>query len=94
MGLKNKTTYFGIVCVLIVITIMLIVGLFILNNLKETLVYLECCNGNTCTDTYYTQEDNLCHLTMCENYPLFNNGNCTYEGVGIIINISNNYAAD
>jgi len=36
--------------------------------------------GSTCTDTYYTMEDNKCHLVLCENYF---GSNCTYEGANI-----------
>jgi len=34
-----------------------------------------CCANQTCTDTYYSPDDGLCHLVLCENagFP-----NCTY----------------
>ena len=85
---------YEIIILVITLSIIIIIGLCMVNKLEKNLVYLECCDGNPCTDTYYSQEDNLCHLTMCENFPLFNNGNCTYEGTGIIVNISNNAIAD
>jgi len=42
--------------------------------------YDKCCNGNYCTDTYYTPEDNLCHLSLCENSWFTNKKDCIYEG--------------
>ena len=49
-------------------------------NIYEDMVYktaIKCCDGCACSDTYYTPEDNLCHLCMCENLGM---KNCTYEG--------------
>jgi hypothetical protein len=43
--------------------------------------YVQCCNNQTCSDTYYDYETNLCHLTLCEHNPLMKN--CTYEGANI-----------
>jgi len=44
------------------------------------LTFEKCCNGTFCTDTYYTPEDNLCHLVLCENLYGKNHPKCVYEG--------------
>lgn len=47
------------------------------HNIQET--YNKCCDGNMCSDTYYLEEDGLCHLSLCEGY-LFKSfqNKCTY----------------
>ncbi|MHA1225328.1 MAG: hypothetical protein ACTSPV_01130 [Candidatus Hodarchaeales archaeon] len=40
----------------------------------------KCCGGEFCTETYYTPEDNLCHMVFCEKLYGKNNSNCVYEG--------------
>ena len=46
------------------------------DNAKVKLMMDKCCDGAYCTDTYYSEEDNLCHLTLCEHS--FFLTNCTY----------------
>ena len=73
-----------IIVTLIVATVLLVVGVLVSTPIiKENNMYVQCCNGSPCSDTYYTIEDNQCHLTMCENQPLFNEEDCTYDGVNI-----------
>ena len=37
-----------------------------------------CCDdAASCSDTYYSMKDNLCHLSLCEHLGVFVN-NCTY----------------
>jgi hypothetical protein len=75
---------------------MLIIGLGVIifkkniENVNLTLMYDNCCNGSECTDTYYTPEDNTCHLVLCEG--LFHAehsiyGNCTYAGANLTITV-------
>ena len=40
--------------------------------------FSKCCNNTPCSDTYYSQEDNLCHLVLCENLYGKNNPKCVY----------------
>jgi len=57
--------------------------------MNEANTYIQCCNGSQCTDTYYTSQDNLCHLSLCEGSPLiFNKSKCVYEGANISVNLS------
>ena len=41
----------------------------------------KCCNAVPCTDTYYSQEDGMCHLVLCENskLPFQSKTKCVYE---------------
>ena len=66
------------------------VGYLCLDNLKEVNTYIQCCGGNQCSDTYYTAEDNLCHLTLCENSLISfqDKSQCTYQGANISINMT------
>lgn len=43
----------------------------------QEMTYQKCCDGKACSDTYYTPADNLCHLTLCEQW---SGKGCTYEG--------------
>jgi len=45
-------------------------------NLKD----INCCDGKTCTDIYYTESDNLCHLILCEQTYGVNHEKCVYYG--------------
>ena len=61
------------------------VGYLTLDNMKETNTWMQCCNGSQCTDTYYTEQDNKCHLVLCENNAFTDKANCIYEGANITI---------
>ena len=52
----------------------------IIDESKNNLTFEKCCNGTYCTDTYYTPEDNLCHLVLCENLYGKNHPKCIYKG--------------
>jgi len=44
------------------------------------LTWDKCCGGNYCSDTYYSKEDNLCHLSLCEaSLLIFNKSECRYK---------------
>jgi len=65
-------------------------GLFIASPVMQTtiedqLVYTNCCNGSICTDVYYKQESNTCHLVLCEIMPF---ANCTYTGLNKTLNLT------
>lgn len=71
----------SVIVLIVVIFLIIISAYFILDNLENANMEIQCCDGNPCTDTYYTPEDNLCHLVLCENGPLFTNKeNCVYPG--------------
>ncbi len=73
-----------LILAIIVSIIILVVGALIgIPVIEQSNMYLQCCNGTPCTDTYYDIETNLCHLTLCENNPMFNQDDCTYEGANI-----------
>jgi hypothetical protein len=47
---------------------------------NTSLTYEKCCNGSFCTDTYYLEEDNLCHFSLCEgSLIIFNKSRCVYN---------------
>jgi len=73
---------------LIVIMIVLFGFCICLDMMQENNTYIQCCGGSACSDTYYTYEDNLCHLTMCEKMKViyFTKDNCTYPGANISLN--------
>ena len=75
---------FGIAIIFMVV----LISFFQADSLMDIDTRIQCCNGNQCTDTYYTQEDNLCHLVLCENNPLQNKEDCVYPGKGIALNAS------
>jgi hypothetical protein len=63
-------------------------GWISLQRMQEDNTYIQCCGGSACSDTYYTYEDNLCHLVMCERMKAiqFTKDNCTYPGANISLN--------
>ena len=74
---------------MLIITLIMIVVIASLsiNPMKEQVTYIQCCGGNVCSDTYYTPEDNLCHLVLCENSIFMNKQDCIYEGANKTINL-------
>ena len=76
----NKQHIIEIIIFGMLLLIIYIILIITLDNFGDNLIYIQCCGGNQCTDTYYTQEDNLCHLTLCENNPFQDKSKCTYEG--------------
>lgn len=70
--------------------IIIMIGYLVLINFKNSIeeyhTYMNCCEGNVCSDTYYTPEDNKCHLILCEQMPFTKESECIYEGKNIIIN--------
>jgi len=48
-------------------------------NQFSSVTYDKCCGGVPCSDTYYSEEDNLCHLVLCENSFYAKQLNCTYK---------------
>ena len=76
---------------LIVISSLLLIGIIgflCVDKLDTANAYIQCCDGNQCTDTYYTSKDNLCHLVLCENSLFTNKQDCVYPGKGITLNLS------
>jgi hypothetical protein len=70
-----------LVIALFMIVLVVGVGLIVIHDIKDGGVIVNCCNGSICSDTYYTPDDNLCHLSLCENNPL--GKDCTYPGKNI-----------
>lgn len=79
--------------VMLVIIFFFIVATFILcvKQTELTNTYIQCCNSTPCSDTYYTEEDNLCHLVLCEQrepHLFTNSAECTYKGANISYNLT------
>ena len=79
----NSILFTAIIIILIMLVVMISFTL-VAKNFKPTffqhLTYLNCCNNSPCSDTYYTPENNLCHLVLCENLYGKNNPKCVYQG--------------
>jgi hypothetical protein len=72
------------VCVnalLLIVFIMVTIGLILYAEdeivQQKTLTMSKCCRNQSCSDTYYSTDDNMCHLVMCERLPI-PGMNCTY----------------
>lgn len=65
----------GILCLTLVVALSLLV-LSKFNSSIATDVNFRCCDGY-CTDVYYDNSTDTCHLVLCEN-SLFGS-NCTYK---------------
>jgi len=94
-------TIISIIMVILVVAVTIIVFLVVLEdfntlvvledfntNLPKYITYIQCCGGNQCTDTYYTPQDNLCHLVLCESSMFTNKEDCVYEGANKTINLT------
>jgi len=79
-------THVGIF-VAIVFIIIYILGVLAPKQMNEQITYIQCCNGQMCTDTYYTANDNQCHLSLCESKAWLFNNNCTYDGANKTISL-------
>ena len=88
---NKKIVKFSILVLFSFLILLTLVGFFLfivdtaleieyIHGLEAQLTYLNCCNNTPCTDTYYTSEDNLCHLVLCENLYGKNNPKCVYQG--------------
>ena len=82
-GLIESDSYVTrrIITMLLIFSIIFILVILVVQLPKELAdkkIYDKCCDGKVCTDTYYTIEDNLCHLVLCEKN-IFGS-NCTYNG--------------
>jgi len=64
---------------------LLICGLFgvwvFSDYMDNSLVYVNCCGGRVCSDTWYDPELNLCHLTVCETWYSVGSSVCVYAGL-------------
>jgi len=79
--MKDITT--GIIVGTLMVAMILMVMGVMLQETVDVNTYIQCCNGSQCTDTYYTEEDNLCHLVLCENDAFTDKAKCTYQGANI-----------
>ena len=79
----KKQILISLTIFLIMIIIIILIAILMAVQLKDNIAYIQCCGGNVCTDTYYTSEDNKCHLVLCENNLFTNKSNCVYEGENI-----------
>lgn len=84
---EEKTNYFAMIMGVLILLFILVIGTVIFNkNVNDMVMRDNCCDGQFCTDTYYTFEDNLCHLSLCENNPFSLRDkpkNCVYSGKNI-----------
>lgn len=83
----KRETIISIIMGIMVLIVIITVFMLGMTEVSNSITYIQCCNNNVCSDTYYTPKDNLCHLSLCESSPLriFGNDNCTYEGANISI---------
>ena len=85
----TKIFWITILITIITLIIIVVIASLSINPMKEQVTYIQCCGGNVCSDTYYTPEDNLCHLVLCENSILFTNKqDCVYQGANVSINMT------
>ena len=75
----------GAIIIILLVLILVIIGI---NKMNDAVTYIQCCDGNVCSDTYYTSKDNLCHLSLCENSLFTTKSDCVYEGKNISINMT------
>ena len=81
---RNKDLKYALFCVILtfISSVIIVFGLAMMqsidssDNVKVKLMMDKCCDGAYCADVYYSEEDNLCHLTLCEHS--FFLTNCTY----------------
>jgi hypothetical protein len=73
---------------IVFIGITIYIGSFSLKTMQIQNGYIQCCGGQTCSDTYYTPQDNKCHLVLCENSIFTNKKDCVYEGANISITLT------
>lgn len=68
-----------------VICMVILVGLTIYttekNEIEKSLTEINCCDGFSCSDTYYNPETNNCYLTMCK--AIIKDSSCIYKGKNI-----------
>jgi len=83
----NKEVIFTIAIFLITVILIILILSLIVDTEVDVITSFQCCDGKDCTDTYYTQEDNQCHLVLCENSPFTNKEDCTYEGANKSIEV-------
>jgi len=79
---RIRNILISIFTIFISLAIVFYLGIYVLDKQMESpeWTYEFCCGGNPCSDTYYSKEDGLCHLTLCENNPLMKGkSNCTYQ---------------
>lgn len=85
----EKQVWITILIGILIFFLIGVIGDLCLDKLDVENVYIQCCGGQVCSDTYYTSEDNLCHLVLCENNLFSNKEDCVYEGANISL-ISHN----
>ena len=69
-----------VLILIVVVGIVVYVGNFSLHLMQIQNDYIQCCGGNICSDTYYTPQDNKCHLALCESSLFTDKKDCVYEG--------------
>lgn len=66
---------------MISLTVAIVIGIVVsIPVVQQSIMCIRCCNGTPCSDTYYTPEDNKCHLTLCEHSLFTDKSKCTYNG--------------
>ena len=85
-------TLISIIATILVFTLVILVGILTLDKIEIENAYIQCCNGSVCSDTYYTYEDNLCHLSLCESSAFTDKKDCVYPGANISMNMSDEVA--
>lgn len=78
--------HWAIIVGLFVGAILFSITLIFLDNyeVKQKLMYDNCCDGSACTDTHYDSQTNICHLMNCENNPtVLDKSGCRYIGKNV-----------
>ena len=78
---RQLAIYLIVICLIFIgLTILLLISGFTYpTSSSAQLTYDKCCDGNMCSDTYYSEKDNLCHLSLCEIPYRPNKKYCVYE---------------
>jgi hypothetical protein len=78
MRKKNDVEYGSIIVGICGVVLVVATAWYVVKNLTDENVYLQCCNNTPCSNTYYTTEDNKCHVSL----------EYTYEGANKTMNMT------
>lgn len=78
---KEKIFWCFLIIALMGLVLSLILSLWFPSVNECNLSCQKCCGGTYCTDTYYSSQDNLCHLVLCEHsmFPFQDKTKCVYK---------------
>ena len=91
MKLNLQSIAINVLLIVVIIGIIVLILSLVMGEMREANTWIQCCDGYVCSDTYYTPEDNMCHLVLCEQQRrlfLGNMSDCLYEGKNQSINLT------